>query len=98
MPETQVEIGQEVFILLVAGGMFPHRKVGKATVEKIEDDGTLWVSTPKGVNCPWKKSLDEVFLTKSEASKALKAWLDSLPSIQEIFSRPSLGKAPDVRQ
>ncbi len=89
MGETTVEVEQEVFILLVKGGSpVPRRAVGKATVEKIEEDGTLLVSTPKGHKCPWKLKPDEVFCTEKEAEAALDAWLATFPSVRELFRRP----------
>ncbi len=92
MLEKPVEVGQEVFILLVKAAPTAYRTVGRATVERIDEDGTLWVSVPKGHKCPWKKARDEVFFLKAEATRALKVWQDSLPSIEEIFAGNSLGQ------
>lgn len=94
MVETALEVGQDIFVLVVmCDGSYPNRKVVRGTIEKIDENGTPWVSTPNGVNCPWKKKRDEVFLTKPEAEKVLKAWRDSLPDMRELFSGKSLGDA-----
>lgn len=91
VPPCCFEVRQEVFILLVRGDPLAHRAVGRATIERIDEDGTLWVSTPKGHNCPWKCAPDEVFLLKAEAETALKAWQDSLPDIADLCAADPLG-------
>ena len=76
MPKAKRQPGDFVWILLVSGAPFPHMCVGRVSIERIDEDGSIWVRAANGHNCPWKKTPADVWSAPEEAELALKQWSD----------------------
>ena len=83
---TTRAVGDKVFILMVAPAVkikmaedrrpltLMGRVVGEATVDRVDEDGTLWVSPTSGHGhkTPWRKSPDECWTHREAAERELR--------------------------